>query len=76
MEEKKYFTDDFGDKYRYVLCYLWYGDDYEKYANDIETLDKYAKEMLEKNSGKPLIIVNGNDEVVKEYTKRLRYTDR
>lgn len=72
MRETRCFRDDIGDKYRYVLCYIQHGWDEAKYGNDLDELDRYAKEMKEENSGKPLIIVNGNDEIEREYAKKLR----
>lgn len=72
MSIEKYFKDDAGNEYRYALCYMYYGWDETKFGNDLDELDKFAIEMKIKNSGKPLIIVNGNDEIVREYAKRLR----
>lgn len=72
MSKEKCFEDDFGDKYRYALCYLFRGWNEEIFSNDLDYLDSVAKNMLESNSGKPLIIVNGDDKIVREYAKRLR----
>lgn len=69
---KSYFTDESGNEFCYALCYLDRGWDEEKYSNSIDELDEIAKNMVTSNSGKPLIIVSGNDEVVKEYTKKLK----
>lgn len=35
-------------------------------SNHIETLDKFAKEILESEPGKTLLIINGDEEVIKE----------
>lgn len=72
MGKEQNFKDDSGNEYRYVLCYLFRGWDYDKFGNDLEELDKFAKDMIADNSGKPLIIVNGNDEVVREYAEKNR----
>lgn len=72
MSKYDYLEDEFGDRYDYALVYLHYGRDMEKFSDDIELLDSFAKDMLADNSGKPLIIVNGRDEVVREYTKKRR----
>lgn len=66
-------VDSAGDRYEYVLCYLHYGDDEERFSNDLNELDRIAQDMIRNNSAKPLIIVNYKDEIVKEYAERLRY---
>lgn len=72
MSKEQHFKDELGEEYRYALCYMHYGWDETKFGNDLDELDRFAKEMIKDNSGKPLIIVNGNDEIVIEYAKRLR----
>ena len=67
-----YVENEQGDRYKYVLCYLHYGRDAEAYSNDLAQLEGVAKDMIADNTGKPLIIVNGNDEVVREYTHKRR----
>ncbi|MBM7598182.1 hypothetical protein JOC34_000539 [Virgibacillus halotolerans] len=72
MTDEKQFIDDTGSKFKYALAYLYYGWDEAEYSNDLDELDEIAKEMIADNSGKPLIIVNANDEIVREYTERKR----
>lgn len=55
----------------YTLHFLYYGEDEEIKSDNLNELTKQSKEMISKNSGKPLIIKNDKDEIVREYAPRL-----
>ena len=55
----------------YTLYFLYYGYDEEIKSNALNELANQSKEMINKNSGKPLIIKNSRGEIVREYTPRL-----
>lgn len=67
-----FFIDNIGASYKYVLYYLHYGWNEERFSNNLKELDELAKEMQIENSAKPLIIVNGDNEVIRIYSERKR----
>ena len=56
---------------KYTLHYLYRGWDEELSSNSIDELISEARELIRKNTGKPLIIINDKNEIVRELTPRL-----
>lgn len=56
---------------KYTLHYLYHGWDEELSSNSIDELISEARELIRKNTGKPLIIINDKNEIVREFTPRL-----
>lgn len=56
---------------KYTLHYLYHGWDEELSSNSIDELISEARELIRKNTGKPLIITNDKNEIVREFTQRL-----
>ena len=56
---------------KYTLHYLYRGWDEELSSNSIDELISKARELIRKNTGKPLIITNDKNEIVRELTRRL-----
>ena len=56
---------------KYTLHYLYRGWDEELSSNNIDELISKARELITKNTGKPLIIINDKNEIVRELTPRL-----
>ena len=56
---------------KYILHFLYFGWEEMVESNNLKELAEKAKDLITKNSGKPLIIKNRKDEIVREYTPRL-----
>lgn len=56
---------------KYTLHYLYRGWDEELSSNNIDELICKARELIKKNTGKPLIITNDKNEIARELTPRL-----
>lgn len=56
---------------KYTLHYLYYGWDEELSSNSIDELISEARELIRNSTGKPLIIINDKNEIVREFTPRL-----
>lgn len=56
---------------KYTLHYLYRGWDEELSSNSIAELISEVRELIRKNTGKPLIITNEKNEIVREFTPRL-----
>lgn len=56
---------------RYTLHFLYYGWEDVIHSNELNELTNKAKELIILNSGKPFIITNQKDEIVREYTPRI-----
>lgn len=66
-----YFEDEDGVKHKYKFSYLYHGWDYEVFGNDLDEFDDKAREMIAKNSAKPITVVNTDGEIVREYAERM-----
>lgn len=55
----------------YTLHYLYRGWDEELSSDNLDELICKARELIIKNTGKPLIITNDKKEIVRELTPRL-----
>lgn len=66
---------------KYTLHYLYRGWDEELTSDSLEEIISTIRELVINNTGKPLIIKNDRDEIVRELTPRLhnfneaRYSD-
>lgn len=56
---------------KYTLHYLYRGWDEELSSDDLEELTNIVRELIKNNTGKPLIIKNDKNEIVRELTSRL-----
>lgn len=55
----------------YTLYYLYRGWDEELSSDNLDELVCEARELIRKNTGKPLIITNDKNEIIREFTPRL-----
>ena len=55
----------------YTLHYLYRGWDEELCSDSLDELVCEARELIRKNTGKPLIITNDKNEIIREFAPRL-----
>jgi len=70
MSKRTHTTNYLGEKFGYALVYMHFGWEEKEFGNSLKELNSLAEEMIENNSGRPLVAINENNEVVREYADR------
>lgn len=56
---------------KYTLHYIYRGEDEELSSDNLEEIINTVRELIKNNTGKPLIVKNDKNEIVRELTPRL-----